>query len=86
MQGSKHFGVHYVASSPLELVGFTDSNWVGDSIDRNYTCSYVFILAHGPIFWSSKKQYTISLSLVESEYKGVVNATTQCLQLQGISG
>ena len=26
VQGAKHFGVHYVASSPLELVGFSDSD------------------------------------------------------------
>ena len=37
VQGTKHFEIHYAASSPLELVGFTDSDWVGDSIDRKYT-------------------------------------------------
>ena len=55
MQETRHFGVHYVVGSPLELVGFTDSNWVGDSIDKNSTSSYVFILEHGPIFLSSNK-------------------------------
>ena len=40
----KKFGVHYAASSPLELVGFTDSDWDGYSIDRNYTLVYVCIL------------------------------------------
>ena len=28
VQGTKHFGVHYVVGSPLELVGLTDSDWV----------------------------------------------------------
>ena len=55
VQGTKHFRIHYVASSPLELVGFTNSNWVGDSTEKNYTSGYVFMLSHGPIFWSSKK-------------------------------
>ena len=27
VQGTKHFGVHYVAGSPLELVGFANSDW-----------------------------------------------------------
>ena len=49
--GTKHFGVHYAASSPLELVGFTDSDWDGDSIDIKSTSGYVFMLAHGPICW-----------------------------------
>ena len=50
VQGTKHFGVHYVASSPLELVGFSDSDWVGDPNDRNSTSGYVFMIKNGPIF------------------------------------
>ena len=45
---TKHFEVHYVVGSPLELVGFTDSNWDGYSIDRNsnsgYACTWSHIL------------------------------------------
>ena len=37
-----------------------------------------------PINLSSKKKSKISLSSTETEYKGVVNAATQCLWLQGI--
>ena len=40
--------------------------------------------AKGPIRWSSKKQSAIALSSTEAEYRGVVNATTQCLWLQEI--
>ena len=81
-----HFGVHYVASSLLELVGFTNFDWYGDSIDINSTSCYFFMLAHGPICCSSNKQHTISLSSAEVEYKGAVNAATQCVWLQGIPG
>ena len=66
VQGMKHFRVHYDASSPLELVGFTDFDWAIDSIDRKSTSGYVFMLAHGPICWSNKKQHTISLSSTEA--------------------
>ena len=44
VQGTKHFRVHYVAVSPLELVGFFDSDWAGDTNDRNSTLGYVLIL------------------------------------------
>ena len=44
------------------------------------------MLTDGPISWSSKKQSAIALSSIEEEYRGVVNATTQCLWLQGILG
>ena len=61
------------------MIGFTDSDWAGDSTDRKSTLGYVFMLAEGPISWSSKKQSAIALSSTEAEYRGVVNAATQCL-------
>ena len=44
------------------------------------------MLAKGPISWSSKKQSAIALLSTETEYIGVVNATTQCLWLHGLLG
>ena len=63
-----------------------DSDWARDSIDRQSTLGYVFMLAEGPISWSIKKQSAIALSSTEAEYRGVVNATNQCLWLQGLLG
>ena len=66
----------------MNLIGFTDSDWVGDNIDCNSTSDYVLSLRSGPIFWSSKKKAAIALSSVETEYRGVVNATIQAIWLQ----
>ena len=77
IQGTRTYGIHYAADSELELVGYTDSIWVGDSIDRNSTSGYVFMFGGGPIFWSSKKQAAIALSSAEAEYRGAVNACIQ---------
>ena len=68
------------------MIGFTDIDWACDNIDQNYTSRYVFILTEGPTTWSSKNQSAIALSSTEVEYRGVVNAATQCLWLQGILG
>ena len=72
--------------SDLDLIGFTDSDWAGDNTNRKSTSGYVFMLAEGPIIWSSKKQSAIALSSTEAEYRRVVNATNQCLWLQGLLG
>ena len=61
------------------LIILTD--WENDSIDQNLTSRYVFMLAEESISWSSKKQSAIALSSTEAKYRGVVNATTQCLWL-----
>ena len=33
IQGTRTYGIHYAADSKLELVGYIDSDLVGDSID-----------------------------------------------------
>eukprot|EP00253_Pinus_taeda_P031212 PITA_31212 len=69
-----------VEASPL-LVGFVDSNWVGDPNDQKSTAGYVFTLGSGPITWACKKQSAISFSSVEVEYRGVVEASKEALWL-----
>ena len=86
VQGTKTHGIFYKAKSDLDFIGFTDSDWAGDSTDRKSTSGCVFMLAEGPISWSSKKQSAIALSSTKAEYRGVVNAKTQCLWLQGLLG
>eukprot|EP00253_Pinus_taeda_P031040 PITA_31040 len=80
--GTITFGIHYAAGSALNLLGFTDSDWAGDNIDRKSTSGYSLSLGSGPICWSSKKQAAIALSSAEAEYRGVVNITIQALWLQ----
>jgi hypothetical protein len=82
VQGTITFGIHYVAESTLDIIGFTDSNWAGDIIDHKSTFGYSLNLGFGPICWSSKKQAAISLSSVEAEYIGVVNITIQVMWIQ----
>ena len=55
IQGTRTYGIHYVADSELELVGYTDSDWAGDSIDRKSTYGYVFMFGGGPIFCLTRK-------------------------------
>ena len=86
VQGTKTHGIHYVAQSSLELVHFTNSDWESDNTNINSAYAYVFMLAYGTINFSSKKQSAIALSSTDAEYRGAVNATTQCLWLRGILG
>ena len=78
IQGTRTYDIHYAAASKLELVGYTDSDWVGDSIDKKSTYGYVFMFGGGPICWSSKEQVSIALSSANAEYQGVVN---DCIQV-----
>ena len=76
------YGIHYEVGCALDLIGFTNSYWVGDIIDHKSTSEYALILGLGPICWSSKKQSATALSFKEDEYRGVVNCVIQTLWLQ----
>jgi hypothetical protein len=41
--------IHYATNSTLDLIGFTDSDWASDSIDRKSTFGYSLSLGSGPI-------------------------------------
>eukprot|EP00253_Pinus_taeda_P014757 PITA_14757 len=51
----------------------------GDPYDQKSIAGYVFTLGSGPITWACKKQSAISLSLVEAEYRGAVEASKEAL-------
>jgi hypothetical protein len=75
VQGTITFGIHYAADSTLDLIGFIDFEWAGNSIDRKSTSGYSLSLGSEPIYWLSKKQAAIALSSTKAEYRGVVNIT-----------
>eukprot|EP00253_Pinus_taeda_P019616 PITA_19616 len=81
VQGIVQFGIHYSAKASPLLVGFTDSDWAGDPDHRNSTVGYVFTLGSGPITWACKKQSVISLSSVEAEYHGIIEASKEAMWL-----
>ena len=56
VQGTRDLGIHYFAGAQLDLIGFTDSYWDGDSTNSKYTLGFPFMLGSRPICWSSKKQ------------------------------
>lgn len=63
-------GLFYEYGRDIELVGYTDADWVGYAYDRRSTNVYAFSLGGGMVSLSSKKQPTIALPITEVEYRG----------------
>jgi hypothetical protein len=84
VHGTIQFGIHYSSRGTPLVVGFTDSDWVGDPDDPKSTAGYVFSLGSGLVTWAYKKQQAIALSSVEVEYRAAVNASQEALWLQQI--
>lgn len=60
------------------IIGYCDADYAGPYLEGCISTSgYVFLLAGGPISWSSKKQAIISLLSTESEYIAYSHATQE---------
>jgi hypothetical protein len=75
VRGTVQFEIHYNSGGTPLLLGFIDSYWANDPDDRKFAAGYVFSLGSTPVTWACKKQQAIALSLLEVEYKAMVNAS-----------
>lgn len=83
----------YLQSQPSELsppsqlaepifsqpIGYTDSDWAGDKVDRKSTYGYVFTLFAAAVSWKSQKSSTVALSTTEAEYIGACEASKEAI-------
>eukprot|EP00253_Pinus_taeda_P015147 PITA_15147 len=65
-----------------DLVGYTDSDWVGSVDDRKSTSGYVFHMGSRAISWASKKQSIVALSIAEAKYVAATVAACQAVWMR----
>ncbi|CAL0335161.1 unnamed protein product [Lupinus luteus] len=85
IQGTLSYGILFPTGSlhaGLQLLGFSDSDYGGDPIERKSTSGYLFLLNNAPISWCSKKQEVIALSSCEAEYIAGCYAACQAMWLE----
>ena len=73
---------HTLATSPSQLVGFSDSDWAGQLDDRKSTSGMIFYLNNGAITYASKSQKCVALSTAESEYVALGEAAREAIYLR----
>ncbi|KAM1753554.1 hypothetical protein ACFX12_006125 [Malus domestica] len=71
------YGLLYKKGEDCKLVGYCDTDYVGDHDTRRSTTGYLFKLGSGTISWCSKRQPTMSLSTTEAEYKAAAMAAQE---------
>ena len=75
LQGTKDFMITYRRSDSLHIVGYSDSDYVGD--DRKSTSGYIFTLTGGAISWKSSKQTVTISSTIYAGFVACYEATGQ---------
>ena len=68
LKGTIDFGIYYDGSHEYRLYGYTDVDWAGSILDRKSTSGICFCLRSAMSSWFSRKQSSVSLSMVEAEY------------------
>jgi len=63
------------------VVGYVDSDYVGDLNNRRLTTGYVFTISGGPVCWKLTIQSIVALSTTEVECMAVVEVAKEALWL-----
>jgi hypothetical protein len=75
--GTINYGCHYTRQGgEAVLVGYFDSDMVGDADTHESTTGVLFFLGQNVISWRSQKQQVVALSSCEAEY--IAAATAAC--------
>lgn len=68
LQCMVEYGPRYVQYDGVQLVGYTDSDWADNVVDRKSTSRCSFSLGSRVISWFNRKQRSVALSFVEVKY------------------
>jgi Reverse transcriptase (RNA-dependent DNA polymerase)/Pol polyprotein, beta-barrel domain/GAG-pre-integrase domain/gag-polypeptide of LTR copia-type len=80
------YGLTYSRDTDFSPHAFVDADYGGCRDTRRSTSGYVFIMAGGPVTWSSKRQATVALSTVEAEYVAMSRCAQQMVWMQSWLG
>jgi hypothetical protein len=75
---TSNLGLWYPKGSHFELLGYSDADYAECKVDRKGTSGTCQFLRRSLVSWSSKKQNSVALYMVEAEY---VTAESCCAQL-----
>ncbi|GJR78841.1 putative ribonuclease H-like domain-containing protein [Tanacetum coccineum] len=83
LKGQPKLGLWYLKDSPFDLVGYTDSDYAGASLDRNSTIGGCQFLGCRLISWQCKKQTVVVNSTTEAEYVAASSCRGQVKMVNG---
>ncbi|GKA02379.1 putative ribonuclease H-like domain-containing protein [Tanacetum coccineum] len=73
LKGQPKLGLWYPKDSPFDLVAYTDSDYVGASLDRKSTTRGCQFLGCRLISWQCKKQTVVANSITKAEHIAALN-------------
>ncbi|RVW45971.1 Retrovirus-related Pol polyprotein from transposon TNT 1-94 [Vitis vinifera] len=68
----------------IDIIGFSDSDWAGNTIDRRSTTGYCMFVRGNLVSWKSKKQPVVARSSAEAEYRAMAAASCEMVWLKNL--
>ena len=77
LKKTKDLGISYHVKhvGKLNINGYADADFAADYLDRKSRTGYIIFLNDCPIIWKSRKQRSVAISTMESEYMSASDAT-----------
>ena len=82
IKNTMDYGLTYSRDGDLTPLAYVDADYGGCRDTRRSTSGYIFMMAGGPVTWSSKRQATVALSTVEAEYVAMSRCAQQMVWMQ----
>nr|GEV63210.1 ribonuclease H-like domain-containing protein [Tanacetum cinerariifolium] len=84
VRGTLYYGLQLYSSMTSTLVAYSDADWASCPTTSRSTSGYCIFLRTNLLSWSSKRQFTISRSSAEAEYRGVANVVAETCWLRNL--
>ena len=82
LQSIKNFMLMYRRTGYLEVIGYSDADFIACLDSKKSTSDYIFMLASGVVFWRSMKQTLMTTSTMEVEFVSCFEATSHGVWLK----
>jgi hypothetical protein len=82
LRGTVEHGLSYIQGDGVKLMGFTEIDWEGNTIDRKNTSRCYFNLGSRVVSWFNRKQKSVALSSADTEYMAASLAGCEAIWLQ----
>jgi uncharacterized protein YjeT (DUF2065 family) len=82
LMDTSHYKLRLGGGDQINVQIFSDADWAGQSDDGRSMTGGVLMVAGGVVAWSSRRQSTVAISSMESEFIALVSATADARWIQ----
>lgn len=84
LKGTIGRGIVMTHNGHTNIMGYTDSDWAGNALDRRSTTGYCMFVGGNLVSWKSKKQHVVARSSAEAEYRAMASAACELVWLNSL--